>query len=72
MTTDLVAGTQAPSFAIMTDNAGKISSASLPVILLVDVDRYPHAFVEPSAVCPREHYQENLWGTRLSWSRTHA
>jgi peroxiredoxin len=29
MTTDLVAGTRAPSFAIMTDNAGKISSASL-------------------------------------------
>ena len=54
------------------DPVFQISSASLPVSLLVDVDRYPHAIVEPAAVCPCEHYQENLWGTRLSWSRTHV
>ena len=46
-------------------------SAALPASLLVRPDRYPHAFVEPAVVCPFEHYQNNLWGTRVSWSNPH-
>jgi len=45
-----------------------MSSAALPASLLVRPDRYPHAFVEPAAVCLLEHYENNLWGTRASWS----
>ena len=42
-----------------------MSSVALPASLLVRPDRYPHAFVEPAAVCLFEQYEKNLWGTRL-------
>lgn len=51
------------------DPVFKMSSAALPASLLVRPDRYPHAFVEPAAVCLFEHYEKNLWGTRVSWSQ---
>ena len=53
------------------DPVFKMSSSSLPAGLLVRLDRYPHAFVEPAVVCLFEHYQKNLWETRLSWSNAH-
>jgi hypothetical protein len=50
------------------DPVFRMSSAALPASLLVRPDRYPHALVEPAAVCLFEQYEKNLWGTRLSWS----
>jgi len=48
------------------DPVFKMSSIAVPASLLVRPDRNPHAFVEPAVVCPFEHYQQDLWGTRLS------
>ena len=53
------------------DPVFKMSSAALPDSLLVRPDRYPHAFVEPVAVYLFEHYEKNLWGTRVWWSNAH-
>jgi len=53
------------------DPVFKMSSAALPASLLVRPDRYPHALVEPAVVCPFEQYENNLRGTRLSWSNVH-
>jgi len=53
------------------DPVFKMSCAALPASLLVRLDRYPHAFVEPAVVCLFEQYEKNLWGTRLSWSNVH-
>jgi hypothetical protein len=53
------------------DPVFKMSSAALPTSLLVRPDRYPHAFTEPAVVCLFEHYEKNLWGTRVSWGNAH-
>ena len=53
------------------DPVFKMSSAALSARLLVRTDRYPHAFVEPATVCLFEHYEKNLWGSRVSWSGAH-
>ncbi|SPF46302.1 conserved hypothetical protein [Candidatus Sulfopaludibacter sp. SbA4] len=53
------------------DPVFKMPSAALPASLLVRTDRHPHAFVEPAVVCLFEHYKNNLWGTRVSWSNAH-
>lgn len=53
------------------DPVFKMSSAALPASLLVRTDRYPHALVEPATVCLFDHYEKNLWGTRVSWSIAH-
>jgi len=53
------------------DPVFKMSSAALPASLLVRPDRYPRAFIEPAVVCLFEHYEKNLWGTRVSWSDAH-
>jgi hypothetical protein len=53
------------------DPVFKMSSAVLAASLMVRSDRYPHAFVEPAAVCLFEEYEKNLWGTRLLWSNVH-
>src|SRR5258707_12666962 len=54
------------------DPVFKMSSAALPANLSVRPDQYPHAFVEPAIVCLFEHYEKNLWGTRVLWSNAHA
>lgn len=53
------------------DPVFKMSSTALPGSLWVRPDRYPHAFVEPAFVCLFEHYEKNLWGTRVSWSNAY-
>jgi hypothetical protein len=54
------------------DPVFKMSSAALPAALLARSDRYPHALVEPAVVCLFEHYEKNLWGTRVLWGNAHA
>ena len=53
------------------DPVFRMLSASLPACLSVRVDRYPHAFVEPTWVCGFEQYQYDIAQTRPFWSKVH-
>jgi hypothetical protein len=46
-------------------------SVELPAGFVVRPERYPHACVEPNAVCPLERYESDLTGTRSRWRVAH-
>jgi hypothetical protein len=44
-------------------------TARVPVALLVRVDCYPHALIEPGSRCPLSHFEADLAATRTLWSK---
>ena len=44
-------------------------TAGVPATLLLRMDRYPHALVEPSRRCPLSNFETDLASTRTLWSK---
>jgi hypothetical protein len=44
-------------------------TGGVPATLLLRLDRYPHALIEPSRRCPLSHFETDLAGTRTFWSK---
>ena len=52
-----------PVFRMFTDY--------VPRTLLLRLDRYPHALIEPGRRCPLPDFESALTGTRSLWSKAH-
>src|SRR5580700_8387349 len=44
-------------------------AAGIPATLLLRVDRYPHALLEPGRRCLLSHFETSLASTRTLWSK---
>lgn len=51
------------------DPVFQMNGDATPETLSVRPDRYPHAFVEPRALCLLSAYESALAGTRGDWSK---
>jgi hypothetical protein len=60
---------QLPAACRLRDPVFTMFTVGVPAPLLLRLDRYPHALIEPGRRCPLSHFETDLAGTRTLRSK---